>query len=88
MKWTLLIAIVTFCGCGPGPVPEVDWSNFHPSVKQRIDRMVAEQDCRGLQHEFDTANRNDDSQRARTGRGNGALMAYIDDKLRKSWCYD
>lgn len=86
MKWTLLIAIVIFYGCGP--VPGVDWSNYHPEVKQRIDRMAAEQDCRGLQHEFDIADGNSDAQRNRTGRGNGDIMAYIDGELRKSGCYD
>ena len=86
MKWTLLIAIVTFYGCGPAP--GIDWSNYHPEVKQRIDRMEADHDCRGLQHEFDIADNNSDAQRNRTGRGNGDLMAYIDGKLRKSRCYD
>ena len=87
MRITVFIVIATFCGCGPVPVPEVDWSNYHPEVRQRINHMATEQDCRGLQDEFDIAYSNDGAQRNRTGRGNANLMDYIDGKLRKSGCY-
>ena len=82
----MFIVVAIFCGCGP--TPGVDWSNYHPEVKQRIDRIASEQDCRGLQDEFDIAYSNDGAQRNRVGRGNGALMDYISDKLRNSGCYD
>lgn len=65
----------------------VDWENYSPSVKERIDDMAFESDCDGLQREFDTAERNDDAQRARTGDGNADLMGYIDSKLEDAGCY-
>ena len=79
-----LICLLAACG----PPPEVDWSGYHPSVKDRIDRLAAAHDCAELQREFDTANANSDAQRNRAGRGNALLMDYIDVKLRSVGCYD
>lgn len=85
MRLLTIIVSVLLAGCGPAP--GVDWSKYHPSVKQRIDRIASDRDCNGLQREFNISDRNSDAQRNRTGRGNGALMAYIDDRMQESGCY-
>jgi hypothetical protein len=66
---------------------EVDWENYDPSVKRRIDRLTAAGNCVGLQSEFDTAQANSDAQLARTGDGNADLMEYLDESLRNAECY-
>jgi hypothetical protein len=81
-----LLAAVLFVSCSSGRA-EVDWQNYAPSVRQRIDEMAAGHDCFGLQNEFDTADGNDDVQRARTGDGNADLMGYIDSKMKNAGCY-
>jgi hypothetical protein len=66
----------------------VDWENYAPEVKTRIDRMAVEGDCGGLlQAGFDTADANDTAQRNRVGSGNADLMDYIDAKLSDAGCY-
>jgi hypothetical protein len=67
---------------------DVDWENYAPDVPNRIDAMAASGDCAGLQAEFDTAEGNDNAQRARTGDGNADLMAYIDAKMQDAGCYE
>jgi hypothetical protein len=66
----------------------VDWENYSPSVKARIDSLAAAGDCSGLQREFDIADENDDAQRARVGSGNADLMDYVDAKLSEAGCYE
>ena len=70
-----------------GPATEVDWENYAPEVKQRIDRMAKKGNCPGLQEEFDVAEANGTAQRNRTGDGNSDLMGYIDEQLRLADCY-
>jgi len=65
----------------------VDWENYAPEVKTRIDSLAASGDCDALQREFDTADANDDLQRDRVGEGNADLMRYIDDKMADVGCY-
>ena len=59
------------------------WKRYDPSLKARIDKL----NCTDLQKEFNTADRNSDMQRARTGVGNLELMEYIDNRLQKKGCY-
>ena len=59
------------------------WKRYDPSLKARIDKL----NCTDLQKEFNTADRNSDMQRARTGEGNLELMEYIDNRLQKKGCY-
>lgn len=67
---------------------DVDWENYSPTVKPRIDDLAAEGDCAGLQNEFDTAEQNNTAQRKRVGDGNAHLMGYIDSKLAEAGCYE
>jgi hypothetical protein len=70
----------------PTPTGTVDWQNYAPDVKTRIDGMGQAKDCAGLRTEFDTAAANDDAQRARVGSGNAELMAYIYEWLGLAGC--
>jgi hypothetical protein len=69
------------------PAASVDWENYAPEVKARIDALGQAKDCTGLQDEFDTANANDAAQSARVGDGNADLMSYVDEWLRLAGCY-
>jgi hypothetical protein len=69
------------------PSMDVDWENYSPNVKRRVDRMGKREDCDGLQHEFDVAEANDVAQRNRTGDGNADLMGYIDEWMQHAECY-
>lgn len=66
---------------------EVDWENYAPEVKTRIDGFAGSGDCAALQQEFDIADANDDLQRDRVGDGNADLMDYIDEKMADAGCY-
>lgn len=68
------------------PEPTVNWANYSPAVKERLDGLATSKDCAGLQAEFDAASRNDNAQRQRTGAGNADLMRYIDAKIRANGC--
>ena len=72
------------CGGGEDSVP---WDNYAPSVQSRIQSMIAAENCAGLQREFDSADANDDATRRRTGIGNSALMAYLDEAMADAGCY-
>ncbi len=90
-SWTIIVfsTLVTATSCVAildAPV-EVNWDNYHPNVKVRLDALVATKDCQGLQAQFDAAERNSDAQRLRTGEGNYNLMAYTDEQMRKIGCY-
>jgi hypothetical protein len=84
--WMLCLLVIAGCSAGGASSPSVDWENYAPSVRSRIDSLASSRDCSGLQHEFDTADANSDLQRDRTGDGNADLMAYIDGKLRDAGC--
>ena len=70
----------------PTPTGTVDWQNYAPDVKTRIDGMGQAKDCAGLRTEFDTAAANNDAQRARVGDGNAELMTYIYEWLGLAGC--
>lgn len=72
-----IAAAVLLTGCGGR---DVDWDNFDPSVKTRIEGMVDAGDCDGLQDEFDTADANNNDEAA-------DLMAYLDDQMQDLGCY-
>lgn len=68
------------------PSTEVDWENYAPAVRTRIDRLGRKSDCEGLQEQFDTAYDNDERQRSRVGEGNADLMSYIQEWLDYAEC--
>jgi hypothetical protein len=69
------------------PDTGVDWDNYAPTVKKRIDRLGKAKRCNALQKEFDTADANDAATRAETGEGNADLMSYIDEWMQHADCY-
>jgi hypothetical protein len=85
-------AVLSLWGCstdltGGGGTYDVDWENYSPDVRTRIDSAAARGDCATLQAEFDNAEANDDAQRERTGDGNADLMAYIDAQADEAGCH-
>jgi hypothetical protein len=81
----VLVASILLVSCSGSD--DVDWENYDPSVRIRIDSMAAAGDCAGLQEEFDIADANNDAQLARTGDNNADLMSYIDGKMSDAGCY-
>jgi hypothetical protein len=65
----------------------VNWSDYAPSVKTRIEELIQSGDCSGLQIEFDVADQNDAAQRNRVGVGNADLMNYINTSMQKLGCF-
>ncbi len=65
----------------------VDWNNYSPAVKTRIEELISTNDCSGLQLEFDMADQNNTAQENRVGAGNADLMNYLDSSMRKLGCY-
>ena len=59
------------------------WNNYDSQLKSRIDKST----CIELQEEFNIAEKNSSSQRARTGQGNLELMSYIDKLMKSKGCY-
>lgn len=64
----------------------VNWSDYSPTVKSRIEGLIQKADCPGLQSEFDIADQNDAAQRNRVGVGNADLMNYINSSMSKLGC--
>jgi len=64
----------------------VNWSDYAPTVKTRIEELIQSSDCSSLQTEFDVADQNDAAQRNRVGVGNADLMNYINTSMEKLGC--
>jgi hypothetical protein len=64
----------------------VNWSDYAPTVKTRIEELIQSGDCSSLQTEFDVADQNDAAQRNRVGVGNADLMNYINTSMQKLGC--
>jgi hypothetical protein len=64
----------------------VNWSDYAPTVKTRIEEFIQSADCSSLQKEFDVADQNDAAQRNRVGVGNADLMNYINTSMEKLGC--
>lgn len=86
VSFGLLISI-SACSDDVTDANDVNWNRYDPEVKIRIDSMTKNEDCVGLQKEFDTAFENDNMQRARVGTGNSQLMNYLDVNMKKIGCY-
>ena len=64
------------------------WDNYDEKVNLRILKFILTKNCKALQQEFNIADKNMDSQLARTGTGNSELMGFIDENMRKIGCYN
>jgi len=78
----MLINILT----APPTEPIVNWADYSPQVKARVDSYIANKDCSGFQTEFDAAADNSQLQRQRIGKGNINLMDFIYYHANKSGC--
>lgn len=65
----------------------VNWSDYSPTVKTRIEGLIQSGDCLNLQKEFDIADQNDAAQRNRVGVGNADLMNYLNKSMKDLSCY-
>lgn len=63
------------------------WNNYSSDVKLRIHKLIENKDCKGLQNEFNIADKNNQAQMNRTGRNNAELMDFIDNNMKKLGCY-
>ena len=68
-------------------VPTVQWDSYDSIVKVRIDSLVKNKDCKGLQEEFDVSSDNSTNHYNKTGVSNLNLMDYIDYQLKSCGCY-
>lgn len=88
LQGVLIMGCAVIACTSPDSTEAVDWENYSPTVRERIDAHAASADCDGLQHEFDVAEMNNAAQRDRTGDGNADLMSYIHGKMQVAGCYD
>ena len=69
------------------------WNKFDPLVKKRLNTLIMNRDCNGLQSEFNTTMDNWERNRKRFGGGKhnyhfSDLTKYIDENMRKIGCYN
>ena len=69
------------------PTNSVQWGDYSPDLKGRIDDLGAAADCRGLQEQFDIADQNSSITLDRTGHGNAELMKYIYAAQESAGCF-
>lgn len=64
------------------------WDKYDPIVKDRIELMIFNKDCRGLQEEFNTTAENSERIQAsgRTADRNLDLMEFLDEQMRALNC--
>lgn len=68
------------------PRTEVQWEDYAPSVKTRIDDMMVAKDCAGLQEQFDVTDSNNAATMNRTGHNNSKLMMYEMEAMEIAGC--
>jgi hypothetical protein len=66
---------------------DVQWENYAPEVKIRLDEMMEAKDCEGLQAQFDISDANNEATMNRVGHNNAKLMAYTDEAMQIAGCY-
>jgi hypothetical protein len=92
-----LVAVLMLTGCSPAqspiatPTPTVEraavqWDDYAPEVRQRIDDATEAGDCTTLNEEFQTAVANNDTVASRTDHNNSDLMEYIDEASDIAGC--
>ena len=75
----------------PKPTPvasrtEVIWADYDPGLQAEIDQLTAAKDCVGIESFFGMTTATEESVRARTGHGNEALEAYLNESLAIAGC--
>lgn len=83
---TVIVLILFLCSRADKS-PAVKWENYTPELKERIDKMVVDKNCEGLEMMSEVAYKNDQIQRARTKTGNGNLIQYIEEGRLNAGCY-
>jgi hypothetical protein len=82
-RWILVGGVLLASGCLGGT--SVDWENYEPGTKDRIDILGNLGNCDGLRQELIKYSQDAD-QRERTGDGNGDIRIYINNKLDSADC--
>ena len=82
-----VMVLVIACGQTSAPKATVQWSDYAAGVQARIDGAATAKDCKGLQSEFDAAEKGSEATKARTGHNNAELMKYIDATMKTAGCY-
>ena len=75
----------------PKPIPvasrtEVIWADYDPGLQIEIDQLTAAKDCVGIESFFGMTTATEESVRARTGHGNEAVEAYLNESLAIAGC--
>ena len=74
-------------------LPKMDdidvWNEFAPDVKTRIELMIFNKDCDGLQKEFNNADENIKRfhESGRSSNKHTELMDFVDEQMRELGCY-
>lgn len=87
MKRTVvaLSALLALAACGGGP-PDVPWSTYDASWRDRINDAAESGDCETLRDEFWRADAGNEAHQARYGENNADLMDYIDWQMQQNNC--
>tara|TARA_Y200000002_G_scaffold224381_1_gene185279 strand:- start:317 stop:553 length:237 start_codon:yes stop_codon:yes gene_type:complete len=65
-KLTIVLISFLFIGFLGSSEPKEDfWDKFSPIVKERVNTLIINKDCKGLQKEFDTTESNSQMNRKR-----------------------
>lgn len=73
----------------PTPVTsrtEVIWADYDPGLQAEIDQLTTAKDCVGIESFFGMTTATEESVKARTGHGNEALEAYLNESLSLAGC--
>ena len=70
----------------PSQRTEVVWSDYDPGVQTDIDLMTSNGDCLGIQSFFGMATATEEAVKSKTGHGNEALTAYLNEALALAKC--
>ena len=76
----------------PKPTPvtsrtEVIWADYDPGLQATIDQLTTAKDCVGIESFFGMTTATEESVKARTGHGNEALEAYLNESLSLAGCF-
>lgn len=65
---------------------EVIWADYDPGLQNVIDQQTAAKDCVGIESFFGMTTATEESVKVRTGHGNEALEAYLNESLAIAGC--